>query len=168
MNWFIAALLLPIPLAHLWLHALLPFWRRHTILFYTFSIALWFASLAWFWRIQGFSPSIFDPSVALTWVGYSLTAFGFFLAIWSSVTLGYKRFLVWVVLKPETFEHTFIIKGPFRHFPHPAYTGYIIAAMGNLLSSGEAFAAGVCILLLFFIPIMIYFEEAELQKRLGL
>lgn len=166
MSWIIAAFVLPIPLAHVWLHALLPWWKKHPWAVYVCGILLWIGS-GWFtWTIQMFSPVVFVPLRILGYLGWAMVAIGFLAAVWSLKTLGVKRFLVWAVLRPERFpSHERTARGPFRWFPHPAYVGYLVAALGNFLADGRLYLLGVFAVVLILTPVMIWFEEHELRSR---
>ncbi|EKD33206.1 MAG: hypothetical protein ACD_76C00068G0003 [uncultured bacterium] len=168
MAWFISAILFPIPLINLWLHAFLPFWRRHKRSFPFVALIFWVASFFWFKKLSVFSPDAFAPTETMVLVGYALMIIGFLFVILSVLTLGIKRFFLVAVLDPKGVEQVRIKIGVFRHFPHPAYVGYLIVAAGNFLSSGAIYLGGVLIFLLFLMPIIILLEEHELEKRLNI
>ncbi|MFA4831040.1 MAG: hypothetical protein WC618_02590, partial [Patescibacteria group bacterium] len=97
----IAALIFPIPLFHLWLHGLLPFWRRQPVWFYLAG-ALMLAGSFWFVpKMALISISIIAPSTWLIWAGYFLLFAGGLLVLSSFLTLGPRRFFVWAVLRPD-------------------------------------------------------------------
>lgn len=161
----IAALILPIPFFHLWLHALLPAWKRHPFLLYVFGLLLWIGSFKFVPILASFSPRAFEPTTLTVNLGWTLVVIGFLFAIWSLATLGPIRFFVWAVLRPGIVPRVRIASGPFSFIPHPAYLGYIVVALGNLFASGLLYLAGVFVLLFFLTPIVIWLEEHELGAR---
>lgn len=162
----IAALILPIPFFHLWLHGLLPLWRRRPLLLYLFGVALWVGAFTMVPIVEGLSPQAFDPAPWVQSLGGALIIIGFLFAAWSLATLGPTRFFVWAVIRPGIVEKIRIAAGPFRFLPHPAYMGYVTVAFGNLLRYGELYLGGMFVLLFFLTPIVIWLEEHELQERL--
>lgn len=73
---------------------------------------------------------------------------------------------MWAVLTPEKHEQRLVTGGPFKFVPHPAYLGYILAALGNLLVGGKFYLAGVLLFLVTLMPLVIYLEEREMNERL--
>lgn len=167
MSWVIAALLLPIPLFHLWFHALLSWWRRKPELLYLFGLLLWLAALWITPVIDRISPAAFMPTEEGRLLGKLLMIAGLLLPLGSLLTLGPRRFLVWEALRPQPGPAARLKLGFFRFFPHPAYLGYLVIALGNFLSSGKLYLVSVLILLLFFLPVVIWLEEEEMKKRFG-
>jgi len=167
MSELIAVLIFPIPLFHLWLHGLLPFWRRHPVWFYIIG-ALMFAGSVWFVpKMALISISIIAPSTWLVGVGYFLLFAGGLLVLSSFLTLGPRRFFVWAVLRPDSAKDKRIVSGPFAFVPHPAYFGYLLAALGNFLTVGDFYLAVLFIFLLAVTPVVIWLEEHELGERVG-
>ncbi|MBI2639139.1 hypothetical protein HYW83_06145 [Candidatus Peregrinibacteria bacterium] len=166
LHWIIAAVIAPIPLFHLWLHALLPFWRKRPLLIYFVSIFVWAAALAYFYWLNLRSEYIFEfNAVWRIILGYLLMAIGTVGIFASIITLGPKRFFVWAVLKPHSVSAARIEKGPFRFIPHPAYIGYLFVAVGSFMSRGQFYLLYLVIYLFILTPIVIYFEEEELRRR---
>ena len=162
---FIAAIMIPIPIAHLWLHALLPFWKKYPRLFYVVAGIFLFFSL---WLVPGmarFSPYLFRPTPFHTILGWGAMISGLILILSSFFTLGPKRFLVWAVLRPDSVPPRRIQTGPFQFIPHPAYLGYLLIALGNLLTGGKSYLAGILFYTILTLPLIIWFEEHELKER---
>lgn len=167
-HWIIAASIAPIPLFHLWLHALLPWWKKHAWLFYLCGLLAWAAS---FWYFSFFGPRSeymfeFNPMWRVT-VGYVLMGIGAIGILASIFTLGPKRFFVWAVLRPNSAPKIRIIIGPFLLIPHPAYMGEILIAIGNFLVRGQFYLLSLAIFLIVLMPIIIVLEEEELRRRLS-
>ncbi|MBI5754942.1 hypothetical protein HZA41_01845 [Candidatus Peregrinibacteria bacterium] len=167
MNWILSALMFPIPLVHLWLHALLPWWKKYPRLFYLCGFPLWAFSFFIFWTMNEDAAIFFAPPEMVTWIGYTLIVLGFFAMGISLVTIGPKRFFVMAVIKPESVKNERFVSGPFHFFPHPAYIGYLAIAFGNFLSSGKNYALGIFLFGMILFPIVIWLEEEELAKRIG-
>lgn len=161
----IAALLLPVPIFHLWLHAMLPFWRKHPMLYYALWFAVWVLIFTQVRTLYTIAPQVFNPSQAIVMLGWILMIFGAASMLSSLITLGPKRFFVWAVLRPQSVQKMRITKGPFRFIPHPGYIGYILIALGNFLSDGKLALLAVLFYLLSFTPIVMYLEEEELKAR---
>ncbi|MEK7172070.1 MAG: methyltransferase [Patescibacteria group bacterium] len=166
MSWIIVAIIVPVPLFHLWLHALLSFWKKKPLLFYIFVLLIWIGTFLFFKPIDVISPIFFTPSDILIAFGFILMSIGAILVLSSIITLGLKRFFMWAVLYPQSVQQTRLISGSFKFIPHPAYTGYLLVALGNFLLSGKLYLALVFIFLFALTPIMIYFEEKELSARI--
>lgn len=162
----IAAIILPVPVFHLWLHALLPMWRKHPFVLYLWGLALWIGAFYLIPVLDGISPQAFRPTDVSTVVGAALIIVGFAAALWSLLTLGPIRFFVWAVLRPSPALAVRIIRGPFRFLPHPAYLGYLAVALGNLLWIGKLYLAGILVFLVILTPLAIWFEEHELAARI--
>lgn len=165
--WVLAAITLPIPIFHFWLHALLPWWRKNPLLFYVFCGTLWVAAFALFKAIAPISSDLFTPTEITTNIGQFLVILGFLMVLWSIYSLTPKRFFLWAVFRPESVIQKRIKKGAFRFIPHPAYNGYLIASLGAVLISGALYTIIVFVTLLIITPIMIWLEENELTKRLS-
>jgi len=165
MHWIIAAIIAPVPLFHLWLHALLPFWRKRPLLIYFVALCAWIAIFAYFSWLSPRSEYLFVPSQNYELGGYALMAIGACAVLSSVFTLGPKRFFVWAVLKPDSAPHTRLTKGIFHFIPHPAYIGHLIISIGNFLSRGQFYLLYLIILLAILFPIVIVLEEEELRKR---
>lgn len=168
MHWIIAAIITPIPLIHLWLHALLPWWRKYPWLFYAWGLGIFVASFFWFPVVANISPLLFTPSPVLLRLGIGLMLLGLGGILSSVWTLGIKRFFGWVVLRPASVSPQRVVGGPFRIVPHPAYFGYLLIAVGNFLVSGELYLVPTLIVLIFMTPIVIWLEEQELKERTGM
>lgn len=162
----IAAIILPIPFFHLWLHALLPLWRRRPFGLYLFGLALWIAAFKLTPILDLASPIAFMPGDGWRTFGTILVIIGFAFAAWSLLTLGPLRFFVWAVLRPGAASKIRITSGPFSFLAHPAYIGYLIVAVGNLISSGKLYLVGIFALLMLLTPVVIWLEEHELGERL--
>lgn len=162
----IAAIILPVPVFHLWLHALLPTWRKHPFVLYLFGLALWVGAFYLIPVLDGISPQAFNPTNTSTIIGAGLIVVGFLAALWSLLTLGPIRFFVWAALRPSPALAVRIISGPFRFLPHPAYLGYVVVALGNLLWTGKLYLAGILTFLIILTPLVIWFEEHELAARI--
>lgn len=165
MSWLIIAFIVPIPIFHLWLHALLDFWKKHPLAYYAICAPFWIASFFLFQSIDQLSPYLFTPSETLVKIGYALMTLGALGAVSSFLTLGPKRFLMWAVLRPFSTPQKIVSSGPFKCVPHPAYLGYLCAALGDFLMSGKLYLAATLIFLLALTPLVIYFENRELTQR---
>ena len=163
--WIIFAIIAPVPVFHFWLHALLPFWRRAPLLFYAWCGIIWAAAFWFFFEINPRSPVLFSPNPWQANLGGALVWIGFAAAIFSVLSLGPIRFFMWAVLRPLVAPRV-RLGGIYRALPHPAYFGYIVVALGALLQTGSLLSALVLALQLTLTPIMIYFEEEEMKKRL--
>ncbi len=166
MSNIIAALLLPIPVLHLWLHALLPAWRRQPLSFYVFCLLLWAGAFFLVPKIEQVSPIAFVPGAALQNVALAVIGLGVLLMLASLLTLGFRRFFLWGVLHPAEFPVLKPSNFIFILLPHPAYFGYILVAVGNVLTSGKFYTIGILALLLILLPLVIWLEEEELKSRI--
>lgn len=168
MHWIIAAIIAPVPLFHLWLHALLPFWRKRPLLIYVVALAAWIATTVYFSQLNLRSEYMFaaDPAWRV-FSGYALMLIGAAAILSSIFTLGAKRFFVWAVLKPDSTPKIRIGKGVFHSIPHPAYIGYLCVALGNFLVRGQFYLLYLFIVFIILIPIVIRFEEEELRQRVA-
>ena len=168
MRWIITAIIVSIPFLHLWLHALLAWWRKRPYLYYLiFCPLVWLAAILFFKNIDSTFPSLlFSPTQLVSKVGKILMLLGLVAIISSVITLGPKRFFMWAVLRPESVRRTRVTRGPFAFLPHPAYFGYLTVAFGNFLSSGKFYLSAVFALLFALTPIVIWFEEKELSERI--
>lgn len=167
MKWIDSAIMFPVPIIHFWLHALLPWWRKRPVLFYLWALLLFFCALSVAPYIASISPCIFTPSVITRSFGIGLKVIGALAILTSIMTIGIKRFFLWAVLKPESVPKIRIIKGPFKFVPHPAYFGYILLVLGNLLGSGALYLVGILAWLVAFLPLVIILEEKEIDARIG-
>lgn len=165
MFWIISAIIVPVPLIHLWLHAMLKFWRKHPFIFYALCISMWIGTFLFFKPVDELSFSFFAPYSNLAMTGFALMSLGVLGIISSIITLGPKRFFMWAVLRPQEVEQIKISSGPFKFIPHPAYIGYLFIALGNFLAGGKFYLALVFIFLFALTPVIIYFEEKELAQR---
>lgn len=165
MSWVIAALVIFVPTIHLWLHALLQWWKKQPLLFYGFAGLLGAGTLFLTNVVEPHSPVAFDPSTSLELIGYALIAVGAAGVLLSIITLSPKRFFMWAVFYPQQVKQSRVKKGIFSFIPHPAYFGYILIAIGNLLTSGKLYLVGALLWAIILIPIIIKFEEEELERR---
>lgn len=161
---FIAALIVPIPLIHLWLHALLPWWRRQPWLFYLWGLVLWAGSFKLIPLLDDISPAIFDPGIVTQRIGTGLIWLGLVGLFASLISLGPERFFVWAVLDAESAQRN-RASGVFALVPHPAYLGYIAIAFGIFLWVGKLYLAMLLIYLIVLTPIVIWLEEQEMEER---
>ncbi len=168
MHWIIAAIIAPIPLFHLWLHALLPWWKKHPWLYYFCGLLVWIGSFLYFSFIGPRSEYLFefDPVWRVA-SGYTLMVIGAVGILSSIITLGPKRFFVWAVLMPDSASKIRLTKGPFAFIPHPAYIGELLVAIGNFLVRGQFYLLYLAIFLAVLTPIVIWLEEEELKKRIA-
>ncbi|MBI2453087.1 hypothetical protein HYV56_00090 [Candidatus Peregrinibacteria bacterium] len=165
--WIISAILVPIPLMHLWLHALISFWRKHAYFFYVFSFLLWIGSFFLFREVYYIFPYvIYFPSTISQYIAVIFVIIGFILLFASFLSLGPKRFFVWAVLRQDSVSNIRVVRGPFKFFPHPAYTGYLFISFAAFLLTGFFYMAFSFLFLFSFTPIVIFFENEELSKRL--
>lgn len=163
----IAAIILPVPFFHLWLHALLPWWKKHLHIFYGLCGLMWIGSFFFVKILDRVSIFAFFPSIDLKRFGYFLMILGAFAVSVAIMTLGAKRFFMWAVLRPESAPRIRIHKSLYNLFPHPAYIGHITIALGNFLSNGKLYLGLISVALFILMPIVIYFEEEELRRRVG-
>lgn len=164
--WVVSAIIAPVPLFHLWLHALLPWWKKRPLGLYLVAVFAWIFSILFFKKMALVSSDLFSPNFLAVATGYIFMAIGILAVASSMITLGPKRFFVWAVLRPESAPHERVKKGPFHFVPHPAYLGYIVLQTGNVLVSGELFALLLLLFLITVTPIVIRWEEEEMLKRL--
>lgn len=73
------------------------------------------------------------PSDATGAVGVGLTLLGVVCAVWARITLG-KNWSGTVTVK---HDHTLVRRGPYRIVRHPIYTGFLLAALGVAVITGE-------------------------------
>ncbi|MBT5015855.1 hypothetical protein HOM98_00040 [Candidatus Peregrinibacteria bacterium] len=165
MLWLIIAFIFPIPIFHLWLHGLLPFWRKFPFIYYVVVGAIWICSFLFFREIIPASPQLFEPNRVTIHLGDSMVFLGFLAALGSLITIGPKRFFMYAVLRPEKVKQKRITKWVFKNCPHPAYNGYIFATFGALIYTGNAVVALVFIFLLTTTPIVMWLESNELDER---
>ncbi|HLO29080.1 MAG TPA: isoprenylcysteine carboxylmethyltransferase family protein, partial [Anaerolineales bacterium] len=97
-------------------------------------------------------------------VGVALVVFGIVLFVWARRTLGenYSGHL-------STKQGQRLIEtGPYRIIRHPAYTGFLLMALG--LALGYSSLVGIAAILLALLPSMIYrirIEEKLLAEHFG-
>lgn len=156
----------PVPLFHLWLHALLPFWKKNPALFYVLCIFLWVFSFLFLKKISEILPHAYYAGDFQAILGFLLAGLGFTFVAFSILSIGAKRFFVWAVLKPSSTEQKRITSGLFKTVPHPAYLGEILISLGLFFLSGKFYLLLVFFFLFCFLPISIYFEEKELSERI--
>lgn len=165
MHQIVSIIIAPVCLIHLWLHALLTWWKRCPYVFYALSGLSWVLAWKAIEIIEPISRIIFAPSFVIEKIGLSLMAIGLAGVILSLVSLGPKRFFMWAVFKPESVSQKRITGGIFKFVPHPAYIGYILVALGNFLSSGQFYILIIFLTAIILMPIVIWLEEHELEKR---
>ena len=165
MSWIIAGIVLAVPTIHLWLHALLPWWRKQPFLYYGFGGILGLGALFLTSKAEEISPAVLNPTGNLELIGNILIVIGAIAVLSSIVTLGPKRFFMWAVFYPDSVEQRRVKGGIIKYIPHPAYFGYLTAAVGNLLSSGQLYLVGILVWVVILTPIVIKFEEEELTTR---
>lgn len=166
--FFTIFLLAPIPVLHIFLHAFLGGWKKYPLGLYLTGAVLWVVSYFVAGALQPMNEQLFLPSMALIGLAEIIAFLGLLLIIWSFITIGPKRFLLWAVVKPEAVEQKYIKTGPFRLMPHPAYVGYLMAATAAVLATGKVvlFVFFVYSLVLLFIVILL--ENHEIKNRLGI
>ena len=168
MTWIIAAIVLWIPILHLWLHALLPWWRKQPYLFFTFGLVMGVGFLLIARKIAALpSLPVFLPQKLYWYAGWGLIIAGATAVMTSIFTLGPRRFFLWAVFYPKSVERLRIQNGIFKILPHPAYFGYLLLAAGNFLLSGKLYTFLILIIGLILIPVVIYLEEKELTERIN-
>ena len=161
----IAGVIAAVPLFHLWLHGFLNWWRRFPLLLYIWTLAIGLFVIIFFEQVL--PPSqVFKTSTSLEILGWLFISICPLVIMWSLFTLGLKRWFAWGVLRPSSVPNIRERSGPFRYIPHPAYTSFLLAAMGLILASGQAYAFGLLIYLLIVLPIVMWLEEKELESRL--
>jgi protein-S-isoprenylcysteine O-methyltransferase Ste14 len=162
------AVIAPIPLFHLVLHAWLRVWRRWPRAYYGVWAVLWAvgAVLAWSFRTL-LTARVFDPSSTLTAIGLVIAGASLLLVPWSLFTIGWERFFMKAVLWPDRVPQRRIASGPFRCIRHPAYTAYRIAAIALFLATGFWSLVALAVWLLILTPFVIRLEERELMSRIG-
>ena len=166
-DYIVAALIVPVPIVHLWLHALLGWWHERPILFYGWALLVWIGSFFYLDFLRWDSRLLFYPSDSLRFFGWALMLLGCGAILSSILALGVKRFFLWAVLKPDSVDCLRVRSGPFAFLPHPAYMGQVCIMLGNALSSAQAYAwSAFCFVLIAF-PLVIVFEERELKERLN-
>jgi protein-S-isoprenylcysteine O-methyltransferase Ste14 len=119
--------------------------------------------------LAGFHKVLIDSPLQLRfpfdyWVqvaGLSLTAFGYFLFIWSVLARG-RYATAWEM--PE--NHKLVTWGPYRYVRHPAYLAYFILFSGLFLTLLNLLAMIPFIAIPGYIQITII-EEKLLEKRFG-
>jgi len=119
--------------------------------------------------LAGFHKVLIDSPLQLrfpfdSWVqvaGLSLTAFGYFLFIWSVLARG-RYATSWEM--PE--NHKLVTWGPYRYVRHPAYLAYFILFSGLFLTLLNLLAMIPFIAIPGYIQITII-EEKLLEKRFG-
>ncbi len=155
----------PIPIAHLYLHALLSHWRKRPRIFYLFCTALWCGSAIFILHAQNLFPNplfLFDKIHLIA--GIAPIMIGLCLIASSIFSLGIRNFFLWSVLNPKKFPP---LKKPklFKIFPHPAYLGYFLIIIGDFIAMRTPIALISLISFLILIPIVIFMEEGELRNR---
>lgn len=167
MDLLASLLIFPVAIVHFWFHALLPTWRKHPVSFYLFAALIW--GITWV-GLRNFAPhsvDLFSPTEPWAMIGKGLKILGLVMAVSSLATLGIRRFFLWAVLRPDSVPKIRFTKGPFAFVPHPAYFGYILIAIGDVMGTGETYSMITVFVLLALTPLMIWLEEEELRKRLG-
>lgn len=73
-------------------------------------------------------------ALGFAWLGVGLTALGVAFAIWARVTLG-KNWSGAVVTVKE--RHELVTRGPYAFVRHPIYSGFLLAALGTVMTNGD-------------------------------
>ena len=167
LTWIILSIIAPVPVLHLWLHALLFYWRKRPVFFYLFCGIVWLGSFLLFWPLRLIQDQFFAPSTASDVVGRVLMLMGSLGVLSSIWALGIRRFFMWAVLKPDALSQVRIHRGPFSFIPHPAYFGYLLVLFGNLLTTGSLLDVSIFCLSFALTPIIIWLEERELKERIN-
>ena len=102
-------------------------------------------------------PSVFSGLIELEVVGLGLVLSGISLFVWARMALG-KDYSGHVSIGDE---QTLVQSGPYRYIRHPAYTGYLLMALGICL--GYASLTGLIALIAFLIPVVYYRSRLEDQ-----
>jgi protein-S-isoprenylcysteine O-methyltransferase Ste14 len=76
---------------------------------------------------------IFPATTLMLIAGILVMLSGIFFSIWARITLG-TNWSGKITLKED---HALITNGPYSIARHPIYTGFLLAAAGNVLISGE-------------------------------
>lgn len=160
-----AGIITAIPIFHLWLHALLPFWKKHPYLFYVLVGSVFLISTIISFLLFPPAYYLFVPTFFMELIGWTLMAGGLILVTAAIATIRPERFFVWAVLFPQKVYQKKILKGPYKYIPHPAYIGWIIIAMGTLLAGGLSHLLIPIASMTILIPIVIILEEKELNER---
>lgn len=161
----IAGVITAIPLVHLWLHALMPFWKKHPISYYVFAGILFLASIGVsFWLL---SPAyyLFLPTPFLEIIGWIFIVIGLILVLSAVSTLGWQRFFLLAIFYPGQIKQRRIREGIYEKFPHPAYIGWTIVSIGILIAGGLSHLLIPVISMMVLIPVVIILEEKELDER---
>ncbi len=156
-----------VPLMHFWLHSLLSFWKKSPFLFYGFAFFLLCGSVFISFLVRAFGFPLFESSFVAILIGLGLMLLGMFFVLLGILTIGFKRFFLWAVFFPNSVEQKRITKGLYGYFPHPAYIGWVLLAVGNFVSNGEIVSLVTVLIVMFSLPVVIYFEERELSARAG-
>lgn len=164
------AIIGPVPTVfHLLLHGALAFWRRHVRAFFVTCGIVWVAWAMGTWiAAPWLSARVFVPPAAF---GVPLTLLALLvlcIAPWTIATIGWRRFFVYAVLRPDRVSTTArVTSGPFRLLRHPAYTSYRIAAILLMIATGSWGMVLLATLSLVLFPIIIHLEERELRLRVA-
>lgn len=166
----IFAIIGPVPmLFHPMLHAALAFWRRHVMTFYVVCSVVWVGWMTGTWfGAPWLAARVFAPPAWLVLPTTLLALAVLSVALWSIATIGWRRFFVYAVLRPDRVPTmTRVTSGPFRFFRHPAYTSYRVAAVLLMVATGSRGAIILTIASLFLFPLIIRLEERELRLRVA-
>lgn len=160
----------PVPIVfHLLLHVALAFWRRHVRAFYGICGIVWVAWAIGTWMgASWLTTRVLTPPSALVTPVTVLALLVLCIAAWTIATIGWQRFFVYAVLRPEHVPTMArVTSGPFRLFRHPAYTSYRIAAILLMIATGSWGMVLLATLSLALFPIIIHLEERELRLRVA-
>ena len=163
----LAVAFLPIPLMHLWLHALLPWWRRNVFVFYIFSACLWILTFRIMLRVAAYDVVLWQGGSAARLLGLVFVMAGGVAILWSVTALGPRRFFAYAALTDAPGTASRVSAGPFRFVPHPAYLGYCTILLGLLMRNGTVLSVMIFFYLIALTPLVILHEERELQGRLN-
>jgi protein-S-isoprenylcysteine O-methyltransferase Ste14 len=156
----------PIPTIHIFLHLFLKFWRKHPLCFYLCGAAVWTTLIPIALFFSKKTSVVFTAPVWLVIIA-RLTAFcALFLILWSINNLSPKKFFLWAVLKPDSIKQERIAAGPYRFFPHPAYTAYAAIVIMAFLATGYTALLFFGAIFITLILIVIMLENHELSLRL--
>jgi protein-S-isoprenylcysteine O-methyltransferase len=103
---------------------------------------VWIVGVGWFlllgrgFRTGALSWRFVSPAPLVLYVGAAMAVAGLAFAVWSRWTIG-ANWDAFVALKDE---HELVMAGPYAVVRHPIYAGFVLAAIGTALVSGEVHA----------------------------